>query len=184
MLNTRRDRLLAGAAAILALVAVFALNLANVFCGCASPLWARDRYVVDGALLGTRCQATVDGHPFAGNLPGLGDIRLLVDSSEASYTVTTIVCRGLVFELYTSGNGPPSPGRYHLANPLAGGDTSATLNVGYSSYVTAGRWPFARTGVHLEAREGHLQLEAITGTTARGTFHAVMRREANSPLGT
>jgi hypothetical protein len=181
--NTHRNRLLLALAALLTLVALVTFILANVVCGCPSPLWARDRYLVDGALLGSKCQATVDGHPFAGNLPGPGDIRLLVDSSDASYRVTTVVCRGLVLEFDTSGEGPPSPGRYHLANRGAGGDTTATLEVAYSSYVTAGRWPFARTGVHLEAREGYLQLEAITGGTARGTFHAVMRREANSSLG-
>ena len=163
-----------------ALVAIVTLGVVLLVGGCASPLWEYDHYVVEGALMDTTCRATIDGRPFAGNVAGLGEkLRFSIDASPPlGRTITTLGCRGIVMQFDTPEGTRPVPGRYRIANRVIGSDTTVTLDVNFSG-INEGRWPLAFTGVHLEAKEGYLQLDEMTGTAVRGTFHAIVRRQPN-----
>ena len=149
--------------------------------GCASPLWKYDHYVVDGALLGDSCRATIDGHPFVGDVAGLGPkIQLIGDTnSPRGWTITGVVCRGLVLEFAYPRGTLPSPGRYRIVSEMTRRDTANVKLSVYNGNINEGRWPYAPTGVYLEGQEGYLQLEEFTGTSVRATFHAIARRRPN-----
>ena len=152
--------------------------------GCASPLWKNDHYVVDGVLEGTTCRVTIDGQPFVGTV-ALGDsIQIMADFVSNSglprgQGVKALICRGLVLEFISPEGTLPAPGRYRIAPEGSNSDPgSVDLHI-EESHITEGRWPFALTGIHLEGREGHLQLEQFTDSSVRGTFRAIVRRQPN-----
>jgi hypothetical protein len=91
----------------------------------------------------------------------------------------TLVCRGLVLEFVTRKGTFSAPGRYRIADVVSNRDPGIVTMDLTSSQITEGRWPFAFTGVHLEGREGYLQLDEMTESSARGTFRAMMRRQPN-----
>jgi hypothetical protein len=162
-------------------IAAGALGVALVGGGCASPLWQRDQYTVEGALLGTTCRASIDGRPYVGNAAGLGEKIQFVGhaSSPLGVAIKTLVCRGIVLTFVSPEGARTATGRYRIANGAVGYDTgSVRLYIGFSG-IKAGPWPFAFTGVHLEGKGGYLQLDDMTDSTARGTFHAVARRQPN-----
>ena len=72
----------------------------------------------------------------------------------------------------------PAPGRYRVADGANHDPGGVALHI-EESHITAGRWPFALTGIHLEGKEGPLQLEQFTDSSARGTFRAMVRRQPN-----
>jgi hypothetical protein len=163
------------------LVATFALGLVLLIDGCASPLWRYDHYVVEGALRDSTCSATIDGRPFIGNVGGLGEKIIFTPLTEQppGQTLTMFVCRGIVVEFITAAGSSPRPGRYPIENGEIGIDTgTVVLHIGYSG-VGTGPWPFALSGVHLAGKEGYLQLDAMTNSSVRGTFHAIVRRQPN-----
>jgi hypothetical protein len=87
-------------------------GLAAVVVACANPLWRHDRYVLEGAFMGTTCRATIDGRHFAGDTAGLGEKltvrRDLVQNADLpeGTGVKTLVCRGLVMEIVSKGEDP------------------------------------------------------------------------------
>jgi hypothetical protein len=89
------------------------------------------------------------------------------------------VCRRLVLEFLSRAGTRPGAGRYRVVSHVIGTDTgSVGVYVGFSG-IDAGRWSFAPTGVHLEGKEGYLQLGEMTDSSASGTFRAVVRRQPN-----
>lgn len=89
------------------------------------------------------------------------------------------MCRGIAFTFVTPRSVRPTAGHYRISGGAVGYDTgSVRLYIVYSG-VKEGAWPFAPTGVHLEAKDGYLQLDEITDSTARGTFHAIVPRQPN-----
>jgi hypothetical protein len=153
--------------------------------GCANPLWRYDHYVVDGALLGTTCKASIDGRPFVGNFNDLGEnIQFPKETFEPpGRTLVGLVCRGLAMDIISPAGTRPAPGRYRVTSTsessVAG---TVQIDVHYSG-IDEGNWPLAWTGVHLEAKEGYLQLEELTDSTARATFHFIARRETSGEGG-
>jgi hypothetical protein len=160
------------------------LGLVALTVACASPLWRYDHYVVEGALMGTTCRATIDGRPFAGDTTGLGDkmtIRrdnISMVGLRAGEGMKSIVCRGLVLGFVSAQGGYPGPRRFRIADG-ASIDTGVVSVSIENSGVSEGHWPLALTGIHLEGKEGFLQLDEMTDSSARGTFRLIMRREAN-----
>lgn len=165
------------------LVAGVALGVVLLATGCANPAWDKDHYVVEGALTGTSCRATIDGHPFVGLADALGDSIQIQRGDDADLPpeqgIRTLICRGLVLEFVSPRGTLPAPGRYRIAEGEIGKDPGSVNLYIESSHITEGRWPFAFTGVHLEGREGYLQLDEMTESSARGTFHAIVRRQPN-----
>lgn len=167
------------------LVSSVVLGVVLLVTGCANPLWDQDHYVVEGALTGTTCRATIDGRPFVGLAAALGDsIQILRDYARnmglpEGQGLKTLICRGLILGFVSPEGTFPAPGRYRIAVGVRNLDTgSVNLSI-ESSHINEGRWPFAFTGVHLEGKEGYLQLDEMTESSARGTFHAIMRRQPN-----
>lgn len=167
------------------LVSSVVLGVVLLVTGCANPLWDQDHYVVEGALTGATCRATIDGQPFVASVAGLGDsIQIHRDFEDNAglpreQGIKTLICRGLVLEFVSPRGTVPAPGRYRIANGVIGKDTGSVNLYIESSNINEGRWPFAFTGVHLEGKEGYLQLDEMTESSARGTFHAIMRRQPN-----
>lgn len=163
------------------LVASVAAGLLLLMGGCASPLWQYDRYVVEGELLGSTCRATIDGRPFVGEVAGLGEkMQFSEDASPPrGQTITSLVCRGIVLQFVSRRGTQPGPGRYRVVSSVIGIDTgSVELYIGFSG-INEGHWPFALTGVHLEGKDGYVQLDAMTDSSAHGTFRAIARRQPN-----
>ena len=89
------------------------------------------------------------------------------------------MCRGIALTFVTPYGVRPAAGHYRISSGAVGYDTgSVRLYIAFSR-ITAGSWRLAPTGVHLEAKDGYLQLDEITDSTARGTFHAIVRRQPN-----
>jgi hypothetical protein len=156
-----------------------ALGAVLLVAGCASPLWEYDHYVVDGALLGTTCKASIDGRPFVGNFNDLGEKILFPQDASPpdGRTMTGLVCRGLILEFVSPEGTRPAPGRYRIVSH--GIDTGTVqMSIHYSG-IDEGNWPFASTGVHLEGKEGYVQLDELTDSSVRATFHVVVRRQPN-----
>jgi hypothetical protein len=159
-------------------------GLAALAAGCASPSWQYDHYVVEGALMGETCRATIDGRPFVGDTTGLGE-KLSIQHDNVSDVglpegqgVKTIVCRGLVLQLVSPEGAFPSRQRFRVADGVSLDTGVVSVHVEHSD-VGEGHWPFALTGVHLEGKEGFLQLDEMTKYLARGTFRAIVRRQPN-----
>jgi hypothetical protein len=134
--------------------------------------------------MGTTCRATIDGRPFAGDTAGLGEKltvrRDLVQNADLpeGTGVKTLVCRGLVMEIVSKEGAFAPPGRYPVAEGVSL-DTGVVSVLVSSGDIGAGRWPLALTGVHLEGKEGFLQLDEMTNDAARGTFRVIVRRQPN-----
>ena len=167
------------------LISSVTLGVVLLTSGCGSPLWKNDHYVVEGALTGTTCRVTIDGRPFVGEVAGLGDsIQIHRDFEDNAglppgLGIKSLICRGLVLEFVSPRGTLPAPGRYSVADGVIGKDTgSVNLYIEFS-HINEGRWPFALTGVHLEGKEGYLQLDEMTDFSARGRFRAIVRRQPN-----
>lgn len=134
--------------------------------------------------MGATCRATIDGRPFVGDTAGLGEkltIRRDLDQNPDlpdGTGVKTLVCRGLVMEIVSKQGAFAPPGRYRVADGVSL-DTGVVSVLVSSGDVGAGHWPLAPTGVHLEGKDGFLQLDEMTASTAHGTFRMIVRRQPN-----
>lgn len=162
-----------------------AFGLAAVAIGCSGPQWRSDDYVVEGTLEGSTCRVRVDGHELtAADGPFGEEILIRRDPGmnrelPAGQGVNSLYCLGLQLMIVSPLGTFPPQGRYAAAGgPLSGDAGLVNMRV-YFRRVREGRWPFALTGVHLEARDGYLELDEMTANTARGSFRAVMRRQPN-----
>jgi hypothetical protein len=166
-----------------ALMAV-ALGVAAMGSGCANPQWRSDDYTVDGTLEGTTCRMTVDGHTLTAR-DGQFSETILIQRDPGARSqlppgqgLNSVYCLGLQLLIVAPVGTFPPPGRYRAVGPLVSDPGVVTVRV-YFRGVREGSWPFAFTGVHLEAKDGFLQLDEMTSNSARGTFRAVMRRQPN-----
>ena len=166
------------------LIAV-AVGLTTVSSGCGSPRWRSDDYVVEGTLSGSTCQVTLNGRPLtAQDSPFDEKIRIRRDPAlnsglPAGQGVASLNCLGLHLIIVTPVGTFPPTGRYRAVGGLLSSAAGLVDISVYSRQVRAGLWPFAFGGVHLEAKDGYLQLDEMTANAARGTFRAVMRRQPN-----
>jgi hypothetical protein len=158
------------------------LSFVALTVACASPLWRYDHYVVEGALMGTTCRAMIDGRPFAGDTTGLGE-KMSIQHDNVSETglpdgqgVKTIVCRGLVLQFVSPEGAYPARRRFRVADGTSLDTGVVSVAIDHSD-VGEGHWPFAITGVYLEGKEGVVQLDEMTDSTARGTFRMIVRRQ-------
>ena len=162
-----------------------ALVFAVVATACASPLWRFDRYSVEGTFSGGTCNIAVDRRPITPDavLPDM-PVQVMRDmmydpTLQSGQGVTMLRCLGMILLMVSTEGKLPAPGQYRIVDASLSVAPGTTIMNLYRGRVGAGLWPFAITGVHLVATGGVLQLDAMTDSTARGTFHATARREAS-----
>ena len=150
---------------------------------CASPLWRYDRFSIEGVFTDSTCTIMLDGHPLPPSAAAHdAPVQVMRDFAyDAALSPgqgeKMLRCRGLVFLIVSPAGTLPPTGRYRMVDASLSVEPGTAVMSLFGSGVGTGPWPFAVFGAHLAATEGVLQLDAITDSTARGTFRVIARRQ-------